>query len=131
VGFFPFLKTHAILVRIEFFGVDMRFLILFLLSFSVAAAEINLSWQAPTLREDGSTIDSPISYRLYHVVDNIEQPVVELPLDTLSYNIPDAPLGTHTFQISAVEHGLEGAVSAPASKSIGGSRPGRITIIIE
>ena len=102
-----------------------------LLSFSVAATEINISWTAPELREDGTQIDSLVSYRLYHVIDNVEQSVIELPADTTTYNIQEALNGVHVFTISAVEHGLEGAVSAPAYKSIGGSRPGRITIIIE
>ncbi len=109
----------------------MRYLILFLLSFSVAAAEINVLWQAPTIHEDKTPITAPVSFRLYHVIDNIEQPIIELPPETTSYTISDAPNGVHVFQISAVEHGLEGAVSASGSKSIGGSKPARITIIIE
>ena len=102
-----------------------------LLSFGAYAEPIDVSWTAPTTRSDGTTIDSPVSYRLYHVIDNKEQDTIELPTETTTYNIPEAVRGVHVFTISAVEHGLEGVVSAPAGKTIGGSRIGRITIIIE
>ena len=109
----------------------MRIILLMLLSSFLSAAEIDISWSETTQREDGSAVIAPISYRLYHVIDNTEQPTIELSAGTVSHNITNAITGLHTFQISAVENGLEGGKSAPASKQVNGSRPGRVVITID
>ena len=109
----------------------MRIILLMLLSSFLSAAEIDISWSETTKYEDGTSIEMPVSYRLYHSIDNEEQPVTELASGTFSHNITDAITGLHTFQISAVVLGLEGEKSAPASKQVNGSKPGRVIITID
>ena len=111
----------------------MRLLFLFLMFFSgiAFAGEVSITWTAPTEREDGTLIESPVSFRLYHTLNNIEQETIELESGVTNYNLSEASTGTHTFQISAIESGLEGELSAPASKQVNGSKPGRVIITID
>lgn len=93
----------------------IKFIMLMLLSFGVLATDVVLTWDAPTLREDGSAITNLESYKIYYSVDNVLTPVLVIPSTELTYILVDVPYGLHTFQISSVESGLEGALSDPVS----------------
>lgn len=92
---------------------------------------LRLSWQAPTLREDGSTIQALDGYKLYHTAANVFQGVIDIPATSTEYYVIDAGIGTHSFTISAVEAGLEGEQSSPASLAIVQAQIGAITLTIE
>lgn len=100
-------------------------------AFDAYATDILLTWDAPTVREDGSKIEQIDRFNLYHSVDNVFQGVIEIPGDAISFQLPEVKTGTHTFQISTVEHGLEGKQSDPAVVNISKSAPVKIKLIIQ
>ena len=108
-------------------------LLLALLVFSTVslAADIQLTWDIPTEREDGSTIQEIERYNLYYTVNNVLQDVIEIDASANTYTIQDIEIGTHILQISTVESGLEGELSAPVTLSTSNSKPVKILLTIE
>ena len=98
----------------------MRFFIAFLLLFPVFAnaTDILLTWDLPTLREDGSTIEQIDNFKLYTSINNVVQTATEINGTSTSNTLENVPPGSYTFQISSVEFGKEGALSDPISVNI-------------
>ena len=92
------------------------------------ATDIQLTWQAALDRVDGSQITQLDGYNIYHSVDNVVQPVITAT--GTSYLLTDVAKGSHTFQISAVEAGLEGEKSDPVNVSVDISRPVKIELTV-
>ena len=69
------------------------------------AADIQLTWDIPTEREDGSTIQEIERYNLYYTVNNVLQDTIEIDALSNSYTIQNIEIGTHILQISTVESG--------------------------
>lgn len=108
-------------------------LTLMLISTFTTAANLTLTWTTPQSRVDGTPIQNIDLYRIYPSVNNITQPVIEVSGDLNQYVIPDVDVGMYTFQISAVEAGLEGLRSDPVSKTISeieASMPSKMTITV-
>lgn len=101
-----------------------------LFALSVNATDIQLTWEKPTEREDGSQIQTIDRYNLYHTVDNVLQSTLEVPADLLSFTIYEVETGVHTFQISTVEDGLEGEQSGPVTVNLLKSAPVRIELTV-
>ena len=108
-------------------------LLLALLVFSTVslAADIQLTWDIPTEREDGSTIQEIEKFNLYYTFNNALQDVIEIDALSNSYTIQDIETGTHTLQISTVEAGLEGELSDPLTLSTSNSKAVKILLTIE
>ena len=106
-------------------------LALVVLSSITAATDIQLTWSTPELREDGSTIQEIERYNLYYTVNNVLQDVIEIDASANTYTIQDIEIGTHILQISTVESGLEGELSAPVTLSTSNSKPVKILLTIE
>ena len=109
----------------------MKFIILMLLSFSVSAQTIQLSWDAPTEREDGSSIESIDNFNIYQSFENATSTLIEVDASLSTYEILDAAYGSYTFQISTVEAGQEGEKSDPLTVTVYAptiSPPQKITI---
>jgi len=85
---------------------------------SAHATDILLTWETPTEREDGSQIQTIDRYNLYRTVNNVLQNNIEVSADAISFTIPEVQSGIHTFQISTVELGQEGALSDPISVTV-------------
>jgi len=95
------------------------------------AADILLTWTAPTEREDGSAIASIDKYDIQHTVNNVAQDAIEIDASAVDYTLTDVAQGTHTFLIRAVESGLAGVYSDPTTAAILQAQIGPITLTIE
>ena len=102
-----------------------------ILAFNASATDILLTWDKPEEREDGSPIKQIDRFNLYHFVDNVFQGVIEIPADDTRLQIPDVKTGNHTFQISTVEYGAEGAPSDPVTVTVSQSKPVKILLTVE
>ena len=107
------------------------FLALLLFSTISTAADIQLTWGAPTEREDGTAIQEIQGYNLYYTLNNVLQDLIEVDASLNSYLIQDVSTGSHTIQISTVEAGLEGELSDPITVSTSISKPVKILITVE
>ena len=94
------------------------------------ATDIQLTWETPTEREDGSQIDTIDRYNIYHSVDNVVQDTIEAQANSLAYTLVDVAQGSHTFQISTVEGGLEGVLSDPVNVDVTTSKPVKIELTV-
>lgn len=97
------------------------------------AADILLTWTAPTEREDGSTIEGITGYNLYTTIDNVVQGVIEVSAGSTNLQLSEVAAGNYTFQISTVESGIEGDLSTPATVSVDElqqSKPVRIELTV-
>ncbi|MES0328606.1 MAG: fibronectin type III domain-containing protein [Gammaproteobacteria bacterium] len=95
-----------------------RFIFLMMLSFAVSATDIQLTWDLPTEREDGSAIVAIDRFNIYQTINNGGSTVLEVAPTGTSYQISDVETGNYTFQISTVEAGQEGALSDPISVNV-------------
>ena len=98
------------------------------------ATDILLTWNLPTEREDGSQIQKIDRFNLYQTVNNVLQSTIEISGDSTSFQIPEVETGSHTFQISTVEFGQEGAKSDPVSVNVTEkiiSKAGKIVLTIQ
>lgn len=95
------------------------------------ASDILLTWVTPELREDGSAITTIDRYDIHHTVNNVVQDTITAEADATEYTLVNAAQGTHTFLIRAVESGLEGQYSDPATAAILQAQIGPITLTIE
>lgn len=110
----------------------MPVILLFLMLFSanVLAADIELTWTAPTEREDGTQLESIDSYSIYTSIDNIVQPVISVAGTETSYVLADVAKGSYIFQISTVSGGTESDLSNPINVTISDSKPVKIEITV-
>ena len=98
------------------------------------ATDILLTWDLPLEREDGSQIQTIDRFNLYQTVNNVLQSTIQVSGDSTSFQIPEVATGSHTFQISTVELGQEGALSDPVSLNIEEkviAKAGKIRLTIE
>jgi hypothetical protein len=113
----------------------MKRIIFLMLFCSLAnATDILLTWDRPTVREDGSPIEQIDSFKLYRFMNNASLPVIDIMWDATSYQLTDVEPGSYTFQISTVEFGQEGAQSDPVSVNVDEkvtARIGKIKVTIE
>jgi hypothetical protein len=94
------------------------------------ATDIQLTWTAPEFREDGSALDTIDRYNIYYSIDNVVQDTIEVQADALDYTLVDVAAGSHTFQISTVEAGLEGERSDPVNVPVTTSKPIKIELTV-
>ena len=98
--------------------VMIKFIFLMMLSFAVSATDIQLTWDLPTEREDGSAIEAIDRFNIYQTINNGGSTILEVASTGTSYQISDVETGNYTFQISTVEAGQEGALSDPISVNV-------------
>ena len=109
----------------------IRFIFLMVLSFALSATEledcnnplldiqcIQLTWSAAELREDGTSIEAREKYNLYHTYGTTLLPTIEVLESAVSYLAFDVRVGSHAFQISTVEAGIEGQKSDPLTATV-------------
>jgi len=94
------------------------------------AADIQLTWEAPTAREDGTALatDQIQNYRVYYTLDNIDQTPIEIDGAATSHLIGDVANGNYVFQITTLSDGLESVRSEPVSVSVEPSAAAKIVI---
>ena len=108
-----------------------KVLILMFFSFQVVASDIFLTWDIPTGREDGSTIQTIDRFNIYQTFNNGGTVIVEIDPASNSHQISNVEAGIYTFQISTVETGQEGALSDPISINVTQSKPVKIMLTVE
>ena len=109
----------------------IKFIFLMLLSVSISAQTIKLTWDTPTEREDGSAIETIDRFNIYQTFNNSSTITIEVDSNLSSYEVLDAETGSYTFQISTVELGQEGQKSDPITATIAPASiapPQKITI---
>lgn len=96
----------------------IKLLGLALLAFSsvTLATDIQLTWLTPELREDGTNIQEIEKYNLYHSVNNVLQDVIEISSSDTSFDALNLLPGNHSYQITAIESGIESDKSNSVSK---------------
>jgi hypothetical protein len=94
------------------------------------ATDIQLTWTAPEVREDGTAIDQIDRFNLYYTVNNIVQEPVQIEASSTSYTLPDVSQGNYTLQISTTEAGLEGERSEPVHVAVSNSKPVKIELTV-
>lgn len=92
---------------------------------------IKLTWQAPTDREDGTTIESIARYDIHHTANNVFQGVLAIAANSVEHYLVDVASGNHTMTIRAVEGEVLGIMSSPASVSILQAQIGPMTLTIQ
>ena len=114
-------------------GIKKSSLLLALLAFSTVslAADIQLTWDIPTEREDGSTIQEIEQFNLYYTVNNVLQDTIQIDALSNTYTLQDVEIGTHILQISTVESGQEGDLSNPITLSTSNSKAVKIMLTVE
>lgn len=78
-----------------------------------AEGTATLSWNAPTLRTDGSAIVGPLSYRIVN-----QSGVTVATVSALSYTVTGLPAGVHCWRVIAIEGGVASDPSNEACKTI-------------
>lgn len=96
----------------------------------VYATDIQLTWDKPEFREDGSALDTIDRFNIYHSVDNVVQDTIEVQADATDYTLVDVAQGSHTFQISTVSLGEESEVSGPVNVDVSKSKPVKIELTV-
>lgn len=92
--------------------------VLMMLPLSSMAATATLTWTAPTLNTDGSTITLPLTYKVYGGVQGQAKTVLAT-VSTLTYTHATAPNGvTYCYQLSAVAGGVESALTVEGCKAM-------------
>ena len=95
----------------------IKYIFLMMLSCAVSAQTIQLTWDLPTEREDGTEIGAIDRFNLYQTFNNGGATILEIGSTLSSYQIPDVQAGNYTFQISTVA-GIEGQKSDPLTVTI-------------
>jgi len=72
---------------------------------------IELTWDLPTEREDGSQIEKIDRFNLYVYFNTVLQDIIEVAGTATVFQLSEIEAGNYSFQISTVEDGLEGARS--------------------
>jgi len=112
------------------------FSIVFFVAMSAKAANIVLTYDTPTEREDGSAlpIEQIDGYKLYRSHNGAAPEITNIPADQNSYIFSDVETGVYTFEISTVDSDLiEGAKSESITVPVlaGPSAPAFTRIIKE
>lgn len=76
---------------------------------------IELTWTAPTEREDETPIQAIEKYNLYHSLDDILLPSLEINATATTYTTCNVPTGVHIFQITTTE--LDGIEERESQRS--------------
>lgn len=95
-----------------------------------SAADIKLTWDAPTQNEDGSTITQIDGYNIYHTINNNESNVITLG-NVTEHTIKNVNNSSHIFQISTIANSLESELSDPVSATVNESKPVKIKLTVE
>lgn len=95
-----------------------------------SAADVVLTWDAATKRQDGTLITGTKTYRLYETVGTVAKPAITLPGDTLKHTILNVTPGQYSYQISTVEGTNEGPKSDAVSVLIL-SHPAKMIIFVD
>ena len=72
---------------------------------------IELTWDLPELREDGSKIEKIDRFNIYIYFNDILQNTIEVSGNATSYQLLEVETGNYSFQISTVEDDQEGQLS--------------------
>lgn len=102
------------------------YLLLALLLFALPAhaATVNITWTAPTRMTDGTTITTPITYKLYRGTSAASLTLlVTTPAGALGYQDTNAPAGDVFYAVSAVVGGVESARTGPVTINIPAPAP--------
>lgn len=105
-------------------------LALLVLSSITLAADIQLTWDTPTEREDGSTIQEIERYNLYYTLNNVLQDTIQIDALSNTYTIQDIEVGTHIIQISTVADSLESKLSDSKTIILSDSKPVKILVTV-
>lgn len=92
---------------------------------------LKLTWTAPEVREDGTTIESISRYDIHHTANNLFQGVYEVAAPSNEYYVVDVAPGNHTLTIRAVEGDVLGVMSSPATATILRAQIGPMTLTIQ
>ena len=92
---------------------------------------VKLSWTAPTVREDGTAIESIDRYDIHHTANNSFQGVYQVAAPANEYYLIDVATGNHTLTIRAVEGDVLGVMSSPATATILQAQIGPMTLTIQ
>ncbi len=100
-----------------------------------ASPTASLSWTAPTLNSDGSTITATLTYNVYQAAQGSTLVKVQSALANTGVLISAGltPGTTQCFAVTAVANGQEGAQSATACAAIPFQTPGvptQITVVV-
>lgn len=96
---------------------------LFLITITAHAAGASLTWTAPTLNTDGTSISGSLTYNIYRGT-SVTTLTKLASSSTLSYTDATAPIGTNYYAVTAVNSaGSESAKSAIVSKVIAAPVP--------
>lgn len=109
-------------------------LVLLVFSSITLATDIQLTWETPTEREDGTAIQEIEKYNLYHTVNDVLQSVIEVDPSDTSYTTLNAPTGIHSFVITTVTSNGESDKSNAASEYVpykAPSKPVKILLTVE
>ena len=79
---------------------------------------ILLTWDIPTEREDGSSIESIDKFIIYHAISGAIQDPIEVSGSATQYTLLEVAQGSHAFEISTVEDGQEGRKSPTVIEAI-------------
>jgi len=112
------------------------FSVLFFVAMNVKAADVLLTYDTPTQREDGTALpfEEISGYKLYSSHNGVDSSIVNIPPGQNSYQFLDQPTGDYVYQISTVDSdGLEGNKSPTVLVEInaGPSAPAFTRIIKE
>ena len=91
----------------------IKFIFLMMFSAQLLAATIELTWDLPEFREDGTAIETIDRFNIYQTSDDGSQNVYEVGSTSTSYQIFNVEEGAYSFQISTLEAGQEGEKSDP------------------
>jgi hypothetical protein len=58
------------------------------------ATDIQLTWDKPEFREDGSALDTIDRYNIYYSINNVVQDTIEVEADALDYTLVDVASGS-------------------------------------
>ena len=106
-------------------------LVLLFLSTTLLAESIRIAWSTPTEREDGTTIQEIEKYNLYYTHNNVLQAPIEVDASANTYTRQNLQQGSHTFQLTSFEDGLESELSDAYTMSTSISKPVKIVLTIE
>lgn len=87
---------------------------------TITPETVNLSWTAPTLNTDGTTITAPLTYNLYQGTASGAETLAQSGLTGTSIAVSTGltPGKTYYWQLTAVANGVESARSTEVSAGI-------------
>jgi hypothetical protein len=88
-----------------------------------------LSWTAPTQNVDGTSIQGPITYKVYQGPRGGNKTNVASNLSVLTYTVNGLPLGETCFDVTANTSGGE-STPVEGCKSVVAPRPGPVSGLV-